>query len=108
MSAVVFAPTMLGGAIEARYRRMRPDIADLPWGSLEAQAPDASLAQVARRSWTIGAWLEQRAAAAAATLVRTLVEAGAPLDLVCVATRFPLDEMVHSELCARIANELGG
>jgi hypothetical protein len=34
--------------------------------------------------------------------------AGAPLDLIALATRFPLDELVHVELCARMAMELGG
>jgi len=45
--------------------------------------------------------------ACAATL-RALIEARAPLDLIGVASRFPLDEMVHVELCARMAMELGG
>jgi hypothetical protein len=32
----------------------------------------------------------------------------APLDLIAMASRFPLDEVVHVELCARMAMELGG
>jgi hypothetical protein len=40
--------------------------------------------------------------------LRAMMEACAPLDLVGQATRFPLDEMVHVELCARMAAELGG
>jgi hypothetical protein len=40
--------------------------------------------------------------------LRALLEARAPLDLVALASRFPLDELVHVELCARMAMELGG
>ena len=36
------------------------------------------------------------------------VPARAPLDLIALAARFPLDELVHVELCARMAMELGG
>src|SRR5262249_39663995 len=35
-------------------------------------------------------------------------EARAPIDLVALASRFPLDEVVHAELCARMAMHLGG
>ena len=47
------------------------------------------------------------AIACAATL-RALLECRAPLDLIAMAARFPLDELVHVELCARMAMELGG
>jgi hypothetical protein len=40
--------------------------------------------------------------------LRALIEARAPLDLIALASRFPLDEMVHVELCARMAMEIGG
>ncbi len=40
--------------------------------------------------------------------MNALITAQAPLDLIAVASRFPLDEMVHVELCARLAGELGG
>ncbi|MCA9568850.1 MAG: ferritin-like domain-containing protein [Myxococcales bacterium] len=40
--------------------------------------------------------------------LRSLIECRAPLDLIALASRFPLDEMVHVELCARVAGELGG
>jgi hypothetical protein len=41
-------------------------------------------------------------------MVRELVRARVPLDLCAVASRFPLDELAHAELCARVAAELGG
>jgi hypothetical protein len=37
-----------------------------------------------------------------------MIVARVPVDLIAVATRFPLDEMVHVEMCARLAEELGG
>lgn len=100
-----FELSMLGGAVESRYRKMRPDVERLPWGTLPALPP--RVREAASRSWTIGALLEHRAAAAAAATVRELVLARAPLDLVCTATRFPLDELVHAEISARMAMELG-
>jgi hypothetical protein len=68
--------------------------------------PDLVLA--ARKSWTGAAFQEHRTGAACAETLRCLIECRAPLDLIAVASRFPLDEMVHVELCARMAMELGG
>jgi hypothetical protein len=62
----------------------------------------------ARKSWTGAAFQEHRTGAACAETLRCMIEARAPLDLIAVASRFPLDEMVHVELCARMAMELGG
>ena len=62
----------------------------------------------ARRSWTGAAFSEFRTGAACAATVRTLSEARAPIDLIGLASRFPIDEMVHVEIYSRIAGELGG
>jgi hypothetical protein len=43
-----------------------------------------------------------------AETLRLLMEAQAPIDLIAVGARFPLDEMVHVELCSRLAMECGG
>ena len=108
MTEELFELELLGGAIERRYRAMRPEVEDMPWGTLrpEDHAPEWVLA--ARRSWTGAAFQEHRTGAACAATLQSLIEARAPLDLIAVASRFPLDEMVHVELCARIATELGG
>ena len=45
---------------------------------------------------------------ACSTALRALIEARAPIDLIALATRFPLDEMVHVEICARMAMVAGG
>ena len=69
-------------------------------------SPEALLA--ARKAWTGAAFQEFRTGAACAATLEALIKARAPLDLIGLAARFPLDEMVHVEICSRIATELGG
>ncbi len=103
-----FELCMLGGAEERRYRRLRPEVEQLPWGTLDPGRYPPDLVRTARRTWTQAAFQEHRTGAACAATLELLIAARAPLDLVAVATRFPLDEMVHVEMCARLAAELGG
>ena len=104
----LFELEMLGGATERRFRKMRPEIEAMPWGtlSLEGIAEDELIA--ARALWTSAAYQEHRTGVACAITLQALIEARAPLDLIAVASRFPLDEMAHVELCARMAMDLGG
>lgn len=104
----LFELELLGGSHLQRYRAMRPEVEALPWGSFSAEgfAPEAVVA--ARKAWTGAAFQEFRTGAACAATLRALIEARAPLDLVAVASRFPLDELVHVELCSRLAAALGG
>ncbi len=97
-----FELELLGGGWERRYRRARPEVEELPWGTLGA----GSLA--AREHWTLAAFQEHATAAMCGEMLRLLVACRAPLDLIAHACRFPLDELVHVELCARLASELGG
>lgn len=108
MTAEHFDLELFGGSVERRYRAMRPEVAEMPWGTLKiSEIPDdARLA--ARTAWTGAAFQEFRTGAACAATLRSLIEARAPVDLIALASRFPLDEMVHVELCARVAAELGG
>src|SRR4051812_1994395 len=103
-SLELFELTMLGGAAERRYRRLRPEVEQLPWGALQASARSypPALIEAARRTWTEAAFQEHRTGAACAATLKALIAARAPLDLIAMATRFPLDEMVHVELCARL------
>lgn len=104
----LFELEMLGGSTERRYRRARPEVEALPWDTLDLRhRSDLDLAN-ARAHWTIAAFQEQRTGAACAETVRALLGCRAPLDLVAVASRFPLDEIVHVEMCARVAELLGG
>jgi hypothetical protein len=104
----IFQLEMLGGAVEKRYRRLRPEVEAMPWGTLDiADVPEHERVQ-ARLAWTSAAYQEHRTGAGVTEALRLLIEAQAPLDLVALGARFPLDEMVHVELCARMAMESGG
>ncbi len=104
----LFELELYGEGVERRYRKMRPEVMEMPWGTLDLEGiPPAELV-LARKAWTGAAFQEHRTGVACAATLRALMEARAPLDLIALATRFPLDEMVHVELCARMAMELGG
>jgi hypothetical protein len=104
----VFELELFGGVALQRYRSMRPEVEAMPWGSLEVGniTPDALLA--ARKAWTGAAFQEFRTGAACAATLHAMITARAPLDLIALASRFPLDEMVHVEMCSRLVTELGG
>jgi hypothetical protein len=104
----LFELCMLGGAPERRYRKLRPEVEQLPWGTLETKQLSQETILAGRRTWTLAAYQEHRTGAACAATLEALIAARAPLDLIAVATRFPLDEMVHVEMCARLTAELGG
>jgi hypothetical protein len=99
---------LYGGAVERRYRRLRPEVESLPWGTLHPEQLSPQLINDARQVWTSAAFQEHRTGAACASTLRAMIAARVPLDLIAMATRFPLDEMVHVELCARVLAELGG
>ncbi len=108
MATELFELSMLGGAVERRYRRLRPEVETLPWGTLDPSKHRPEIVAAARRTWTEAAFQEHRTGAACAATLKAMIAARAPLDLIAMATRFPLDEMVHVEMCARLTMELGG
>lgn len=103
-----FELELFGEGVERRYRKMRPEVEAMPWGTLRPDEYPESVVLAARRIWTGAAFQEYRTGIACAATLRALLEARAPLDLIAMATRFPLDEIVHVELCSRLAMELGG
>ncbi len=108
MAGELFELELFGGGIERRYRKMRPEVEAMPWGTLDTDGiPEAALV-LARKQWTGAAFQEHRTGIACAATARLLFECRAPLDLIAMASRFALDELVHVELCARMAMELGG
>jgi hypothetical protein len=104
----LFELELLGGSFERRYRKLRPEVEAMPWGTLDTRGIPESELIVARKAWTGAAFQEHRTGIACCATLRALIEARAPLDLIALASRFPLDEMVHVELCARMAMEIGG
>ena len=98
----------MGGVAEHHFRRVRPGVDELPWDSLSPAAFPPALVDRSRISWTEAAWNEYCTAAAFARLLGALLEAGAPLDLVGMASDFVADEVHHVELTSRLAMALGG
>ncbi len=103
-----FELTLSGGPGERAYRRVRPEVMRLPWGKPLGVRVTARERAQARTQWTISALQEYRSAFAQAAVLQRLVVARVPLDLSAIAARFPIDELAHAEICARVANELGG
>ena len=103
-----FEPQWLGGTSERYFRRIRPDIEQLPWGTLDPNAYPKALLEQAQRGWTQSAFNEYRAAIAFSQLLQALLEINAPVDLTAMCSDFVADEMLHVELTCRIAMELGG
>lgn len=81
---------------------------EVDFTQLDPSAYPEPLVSAARAAWTYGAYQEYCSAAAFAALQTSLLEAGAPIDLVACAGSFVADEMLHVELNARIAVALGG
>jgi len=106
--AELFELETLGDLFERRYRKMRPEVEAMPWGTLDTKGIPEPAVILARKAWTGAAFQEHRTGIACAATLRALLECRAPLDLIALAARFPLDEIVHVELCARMAMELGG
>ncbi|GAC1580548.1 MAG: hypothetical protein NVS3B20_26510 [Polyangiales bacterium] len=97
-----------GGAAEKYFRRIRPGVEEMPWGTLDVSHMPLQLVERARVSWTEAAYNEYCTAAAFAQLVSALLAARAPVDLVAMASDFLADELLHVELASRLAMELGG
>ena len=104
----LFELELFGEGIERRYRRMRPEVEEMPWGTFDTSGFSEAALIRARKQWTSAAFQEHRTGIACAAALRALMECRAPVDLIAMAARFPLDEMVHVEMCARMAMELGG
>jgi hypothetical protein len=98
----------MGGPAEHHFRKARPGIDDLPWGTLDTSAYPPQVVAAARATWTESAYTEYRAVAAFSEVLGALCETKAPLDLIGMASSFVADEVVHVELCSRVAMELGG
>jgi hypothetical protein len=104
----LFELEKVGGALGKRFRRMRPELEEMPWGTLDVAGIPGAEVTASRKAWTGAAFQEYRTAVACTITLRALLECKAPVDIIALATRFPLDEMVHVELCARMAMEIGG
>src|SRR5882672_7798539 len=64
---------MLGGATEKRYRKLRPEVEAMPWGTLAAKKFPEQLTLAARKSWTLAAYQEHRTGAACAETLQAMI-----------------------------------
>lgn len=102
-----FELELAGGPWAKRLAKRRAGFEDLPWNEpIDDASPDAVLA--ARVVWTQSAFSEYASAAAFAEIAACLFAAGAPIDLAAAAGDFVVDEVLHTELSARVAASLGG
>lgn len=98
-----FELATIGGPWGRRLEPRRRWIDELPWDERLPQDTEA-----ARVVWTRTAFSEYASAAAFSEITAALLAAGAPIDLVAAAGDFIVDEIVHTEVAARIAAALGG
>jgi len=98
----------MGGVAEKHFRKVRPGVDELPWGTLDVARYPIELVDRARVSWTEAAYNEYCTAVAFTEMFGALLAAKAPIDLIGMASDFLADEMLHVELTSRIAMELGG
>jgi hypothetical protein len=98
----------MGGAAEHHFRKARPAIEELPWGTVVSSKHAPAAIEYARGAWTEVAINEYRAVASFCEVLRALVDAKAPLDLLGMTSDFLADECSHVELASRMAMELGG
>jgi hypothetical protein len=105
---MIFELKWLGGAAERHFHQVRGGVEELPWGTLRRADYPELLADRARVGWSQAALNEYCTAAAFADLIRAMLEANAPVDLVGMASDFLADEVLHVELTSRVAMELGG
>jgi len=107
-SSELFALDIHGGAAERQFRARRPHVEKMPWGTLNRARLSDDERVAAQRGWMDLAVQEYAAAASQANVLRLIVRARAPIDLSAMLTSFPLDELAHTEICTRMAEELGG
>lgn len=80
----------------------------LDWDSFDASAYDPALVNHARQQWAGRSLAEYQSTAQFAQLLHRLALIGAPLELIGAGTRLVTDECRHAELCAQMADVLGG
>lgn len=105
----LFEVSMLDGAAGVLHRRHFGDVENqYPWSTLDPAEYPISLVERMRIGWTHNAFNEYCTAIAMGQIVQALGQVRAPLDLWSLACQFPIQEVLHVELCARVATQLGG
>ncbi len=68
----LFELEILGGPTERRFRKMRPEVEEMPWGTLDVSSAKKSDLVAARRAWTGAAYQEHRTAFACAVTLKSI------------------------------------
>lgn len=97
-----------GDAAERHFRKVRPFVGKLPWGTIDKSRHAPEVLERARIVWSSIALAEYHAAASFADVLGAVLAARVPLDIAGMAGDFVADELMHTELASRIAMELGG
>lgn len=79
-----------------------------PWDRLRADDLDAADVEIARSAWAARTVAEYRSMIVFGELIARFGEVGLPLEVTTAASRLLSDEARHTELCARVADALGG
>jgi|LNFM01.1.fsa_nt_gb hypothetical protein len=101
------------GTSEALFRSMHRQYADnahpLPeWDRFDPSALSDAVREDLRRAWSARVVAEYRSMVVFSELIARLPEAGLPLEVSSAASRLLQDEARHTELCAELAERLGG
>lgn len=110
---MLFEVDRAGGRAQRSYAKLlAPLTGDLdtqyPWAALDPANYDPALVERARIGWTENAFNEFCTAIAMGQLVAVMGQASVPIDLWAIASSFVLEELLHVELCSRVAMRLGG
>jgi len=101
------------GTHEALFRSMHRHYCDDPhtvpdWSRFDAGDISDSVREELRRAWSARVVAEYRSMVVFSEMIARLPEAGLPLEVSCAASRLLTDEARHVELCAQLAERLGG
>jgi hypothetical protein len=93
---------------DPRRRFLDADRPTIPWAQLDASVLDDEERELVRRAWAARVDAEYRSMVVFGELIARMPEAGVSLEASCAASRLLQDEARHTELCARVADALGG
>jgi hypothetical protein len=79
-----------------------------PWDRLRSNDLAANDAEIARHAWAARTVAEYKSMIVFGELIARFGEVGLPLEVTTAASRLLSDEARHTELCARVADGLGG
>ena len=106
---MLFEVGLAGGPAQRRWRDDYGDMGEaFDWDALKADAYPEEWVETARLRWTRNALNEFVTCTVMGQLLTLMGQANIPLDLWSVAATCPREELLHVELCSRIAMQLGG